>query len=310
MCLRKNWWRSLLFISVFCGTFAGNAQTISITDGLGEHHFSAPPKRVVVLDWDLLEQLLTLNIIPVGATELSSYQQWVVEPAIPSSIEEVGTRAEPNLEKISQLHPDVIIASRSQEDLLPLLQKISPVVYLPNFGREDNAGGVAIAHFNTLAELFDRKALAKQFLSNMDKRFTELKSKLANTFDEPPNVAVIRFSSLSTVFLYTDNSTLNYVLEQLALKPAIFLPARPWGIEQQRINSLQFINDGYVLYIKPFADENQLATSILWQSMPFVKQGHVNSVRPVWNYGGAFSLQLMAEALTESLLQVAPDHDR
>nr|WP_282557802.1 iron-siderophore ABC transporter substrate-binding protein [Providencia burhodogranariea] len=287
----------------------GNAQTISITDGLGEQHFAAPPKRVVALDWDLLEQLLTLNIVPVGATELSSYQQWVVEPAIPSSIEEVGTRAEPNLEKISQLHPDVIIATSSQEDLLPLLQKIAPVVYLPNFGREDNAGAVTIANFNTLAELFERTELAKQFLSNMDKRFTELKAKLAIAFDEQPSVAVIRFSSLSTVFLYTDNSTLNYVLEQLGLKPAILLPARPWGIEQQRINSLQFIDDGYVLYIKPFADESQLATSILWQSMPFVKQRHVNSVRPVWNYGGVFSLQLMAEALTESLLQVAPNHD-
>ncbi len=42
--------------------------------------------------------------------------------------------------------------------------------------------------------------------------------------------------------------------------------------------------------------------------MPFVKQGRINSVRPVWNYGGVFSL-LMAEALTESLLQVAPHND-
>lgn len=297
-------------LALILSIFTANVYAITITDALGEKQFAGPPKRVVVLDWDLLEQLLTLNVTPIGATELSGYQQWVVEPTAPSSIEEVGTRAEPNLEKIAALQPDAIIASSAQEDLLPLLQKIAPVVYLPNFSQKDDAGTVAIAHFNTLAQLFDRTELAEHYLTEMDKRFVQLKTQLARAFDKKPRVAAIRFSSLSTVFLYTDNSTLNYVLDKLALKPAILLPARPWGIEQQRINSLQFIDDGYVLYIKPFADEEQLSKSILWQSMPFVKQGHINSVRPVWNYGGVFSLQLMAKALTQSLLQVAPQHDR
>ncbi len=45
---------------------------------------------VLGLDWDLLEQLLTLEITPVGATELESYQQWVVDPVVPSSVKEVG----------------------------------------------------------------------------------------------------------------------------------------------------------------------------------------------------------------------------
>ncbi|EKT56258.1 iron-siderophore ABC transporter substrate-binding protein [Providencia sneebia] len=296
------------FISALLMITSNVAGAITITDSFGEQHFSKPPERVVVLDWDLLEQLLTLNITPVGATELSSYQQWVVEPPIPAIVEDVGTRAEPNLEKIAALHPDVIIASRSQEDLLPLLKTIAPVVYLPNFGVQDNAGNVAIDHFRTLAQLFDRNELADAFLDNMFQQFAKLRATIENQFPLPPAVAAIRFSSLNTVFLYTENSTLNYVLEQLALKPAISIPARPWGIEQQRINSLQFIDNGYVLYIKPFANENELADSILWQSMPFVKQGHVNSVRPVWNYGGVYSLQLMAEALTESLLQVTK-HD-
>lgn len=90
------------------------------------------PQRVVVLDWDLLEQLLTLDIIPVGATEIASYNQWVVQPAAPEVIQEVGTRAEPNLEKIAALKPDIILASASQQDLLPILERIAPVLYLPN----------------------------------------------------------------------------------------------------------------------------------------------------------------------------------
>ncbi len=46
--------------------------------------------------------------------------------------------------------------------------------------------------------------------------------------------------------------------------------------------------------------------SVLWRAMPFVQAGRVNSVRPVWSYGGAMSLRYSAEAITESLLAVAP----
>lgn len=306
MRLVLNWLRLSLIVNIL---FSFSTHALTINDAMGEQHFVSPPSRVVVLDWDLLEQLLTLNITPLGATELSSYQQWVVEPKIPSSVEEVGTRAEPNLEKIASLKPDVIIASSAQEDLLPLLKKIAPVIYLPNFSRQDNAGEIAIEHFKTLAQLFDRTELAKSYLNTLKARFSELQAQLQQAYPQSPRVAAIRFSSLSTLFLYTENSTLNYVLKQLSLEPAILLPARPWGIEQQRINALQYLNDDYVLYIQPFAEEEKLQQSILWQSMPFVKQGHVNSVRPVWNYGGVFSLQRMAEALTESLLEVAPHHD-
>lgn len=61
-----------------------------------------------------------------------------------------------------------------------------------------------------------------------------------------------------------------------------------------------------MLYFLPFAQQAQLEKSMLWQAMPFVRQARVNSVESVWNYGGAMSLQYIAEALTRSLLEVAP----
>lgn len=143
----------LLTSTLLCSFYT---RAYSVTDSRGIVEFNSPPQRVVVLDWDLLEQLLTLEVTPIGATELESYQQWVVDPVVPSSVKEVGTRAEPNLEQIAALKPDVIIASSAQEDLLPLLEKIAPVVYLSNFARQDDSGLVAIAHFKTLAHLFSK----------------------------------------------------------------------------------------------------------------------------------------------------------
>lgn len=279
---------------------------ITVVDSRGVQTFKQSPQRVVVLNWDLLEQVLALDIIPLAAPNVAGYQQWVVNPMAPNSIEEIGTRAEPNLEKIAYLKPDVIIAASPQKDLIPILERIAPVVYLENFGQQYDAALVAIQHFNVLAGLFGKETLAKQKLLHMDLQFELLRQKIKATFNTPPDVVALRFSTLNSVFLYTENSTTQYVLTQLGLANPLPYPAKAWGITQQRINSLQYIEEGYVLYIQPFPDEKKLAKSVLWQVMPFVQQGRVSSVRSIWNYGGAMSLLYMAEAMTDSLLAMAP----
>ncbi len=279
---------------------------IMIVDSRGVQTFKQSPERVVVLNWDLLEQVLALDIIPLAAPNVAGYQQWVVNPTAPNSIEEIGTRAEPNLGKIAQLKPDVIIAASPQKDLIPILERIAPVIYFENFGQQDDAALVAIQHFNALATLFGKETLAQQKLHHMDLQFELLRQQIKATFNTYPDVVTLRFSTLNSVFLYTENSTTQYVIPQLGLTNPLPYPAKAWGITQQRINSLQYIEQGYVPYIQPFPDEKKLATSVLWQAMPFVQQGHVSSVPSIWNYGGAMSLLYMAEAITDSLLAMAP----
>lgn len=284
---------------------AGHA-AVTINDDRGGHTFKTIPQRVVVLDWDLLEQTLSLGITPVGATETNGYRQWVGLPVLTENVAETGTRAEPNLEKIAGLKPDVILAGASQTDLIPLLEQIAPVIYLTNFSASDDAAPVAIRHLKTLGILFDKERLADEQLAALTQRFTELRNKLAAVYPPGTRVAVIRFSTLTTVFLPADNSAVNYVLHNLGLTPAIPLHAQPWGIAQRRINALQQVGDGYVLWLRPFPEEKKLADTRLWQAMPFVKQGKINGVAPVWNYGGVYSLQRMADAITDSLLEIAP----
>ena len=61
------------------------------------------------------------------------------------------------------------------------------------------------------------------------------------------------------------------------------------------------------MYFEPFAQQSQLAQSVMWNAMPFVRNGRVNAVASAWNYGGAVSIEYMAEALTTSLLAIAPN---
>ncbi|EPJ1441577.1 iron-hydroxamate ABC transporter substrate-binding protein [Vibrio parahaemolyticus] len=279
---------------------------ITVHDAYGAVTFEQVPQRVVVLNWDILEQVLALDIEPIAAPNLPGYRQWVVNPYAPESIEDIGTRAEPNLEKIASLKPDVILAASPQQDLIPLLRQIAPVVYLPNFSQNEAAAQTAIKHFRTLAVLFDKQELAEQKLAKLNNSFKQLRDKIRQHYSAPLDVLVMRFSTPNSVLLSTENSTTDYVVEQLGLTNPIKVSARAWGIKQDRINRLQNLEQSFVLYVQPFPQESKLNSSPLWQAMPFVKKQRVNSVRAVWAYGGAMSLQYMAEAITDSLIELAP----
>ncbi|MCV5222556.1 iron-siderophore ABC transporter substrate-binding protein, partial [Escherichia coli] len=68
---------------------------ITVHDAYGAVTFEQVPQRDVVLNWDILEQVLALDIEPIAAPNLPGYRQWVVNPYAPESIEDIGTRAEP-----------------------------------------------------------------------------------------------------------------------------------------------------------------------------------------------------------------------
>lgn len=306
---------AVLVCDIACLGAPQTRAAVTITDSRGPVMLSAPPARVVVLDWDLLEQVLELDVTPVGAPELAGYRQWVVRPELPNPpggagpqdsagpVADVGTRAEPNLERIAALHPDVILAASPQKDLLEALGRIAPVVYLANFAASDQAGEVAMGHFTTLATLFGKQDLARRKLDAMHRRFAELKAQLAAAMGPSATVLPMRFANTTSVFVYCANSTASYVLDRLGLASAMPLEPKPWGIAQKRFKDLGGLDSAWVLYVLPFPEEEKMRQTMLWQSMPFVRQGRIRAVRPVWNYGGAMSMLYLAEAFTESLLR-------
>ncbi|MDF4777284.1 iron-siderophore ABC transporter substrate-binding protein, partial [Vibrio parahaemolyticus] len=140
-----------------------------------------------------------------------------------------------------------------------------------------------------------------------DASFAQMRQRIRHYYSSPLSVLVMRFSTPNTVLLATENSTTDYVVRKLGLQAPIKEDPRAWGVKQDRINRLQSLQNSYVLYVQPFPEERKLKESPLWQAMPFVKKQRVNSVRAVWAYGGAMSLQYTAEAITDSLIELAPE---
>ena len=93
----------VIVVSLLLSFFSHAAEMIE--NQVSSHPFAETPKRVVVLNWDLLEQVLALGVTPVGAPELESYRLWVVKPEAPKEITDIGSRSEPNLPHHQQGEP-------------------------------------------------------------------------------------------------------------------------------------------------------------------------------------------------------------
>ncbi len=282
--------------------------SIIVKDSLGEHHFTAIPQRIIALDWAATENLLELGIVPLAIADTGDYQRWVRVPALPKSMIDVGTRDAPNIERIAQLQPDVIIIGGHQQALLDKLQPIAPVLMFTNYSRKHHNPTVAKQHFLSLAALFQKQGLAQQRLDAQEDQLKRWRQHIARHFQgAPPPVVTVRFNNTALVWVYGDNAMPQYTLEQLGLQNAFPQPITQWGVTQKKIMELAAVENGVVLYFEPFEQKNQLFSSPLWQAMPFVRQQRVAALPSVWSYGGPLSVTTIAKAITEQLLAITPE---
>lgn len=287
---------------------APDAGLIVVRDSMGEKTFRTHPKRAVALQWDILENLIALGITPVGAGNIAPWNAWVVDPKLPEGIADVGTRAEPNLERIAALKPDVILIGPTQLDLLPQFSELAPVLVFENY-RADAPQGEAqteIAQLRELGRLFGREAEAEAVVKRIETGLQELGAKVRAAFGKPPEVQVIRFSSLTTLFVYTPNSITDYALRCMGIRQPFVRPSASYGLTQVRIRDLKDLEDAYVIYARPFSLEKKVMNSILWSATPFARKGRVAAAEAYWSHGGALSILVTAERVVAALLTLAP----
>lgn len=283
------------------------AQTTIIEDSLGQHQFDNIPQRVIAIDWASVENLIELGVPPIAMAGKKDYQTWVRIPALPDAIIDIGTRDAPNIERISQLKPDVIFISGMQKNLLPKLRAIAPTLVFEGHSKDHNNYHAARNIFTEQSKLFNKQALAKQKLAAMEQRFNELKTQLNNHFAQGlPKVTTIRFNNAALAWVYGDNAMPQYALEQLGISSAMPLPTTQWGLVQKKIVELGKIDNGIVLYFEPFDQKDKLFSSPLWNAMPFVGKEHFAAVPATWTYGGPMSVLYLAEAMSAQLLTIEP----
>lgn len=157
----------------------------TIVHDFGTTELKKAPKRIVILDNLYGEILDPLDITPVGATtgqadsqELSTLFKKQYKDA---KVVSVGWQGNPDLDKIAELKPDLILMTGEQEDLYEELSEIAPTV-----GYQINTDENWDYHETSLkvAEIFDKRDEMKKDLDRVDAReavFAEnVKAKFGN----------------------------------------------------------------------------------------------------------------------------------
>ena len=239
-------------------------------------------KRIVVLEFSLLDDLLALGVTPIG-TASSQADEGGDPPYLAAkmaNIARVGTRQQPNLEQIMALKPDLIIADTTfQSALYPQLQKIAPTIMLNGLN-----GDIQIqkANLKILAKLTNTNS---QYQAQL-KQLNQTMHKAIQLGQAYPGSTLIGFADDKGQFhALTANALASNVLAKLN-HPNVITVSRKTQAVMIPVETMITKNPDNIIILLTDGNKQQLAKlqkNPLWQQVPAVKAGHVYLMdRDIW----------------------------
>ncbi|HEU5138981.1 MAG TPA: iron-siderophore ABC transporter substrate-binding protein [Bacillales bacterium] len=296
---------------------ASSERTITIKDAYGKQTIKGTPENIVVLEWFYAAHLLTLGIQPAGVADVDGFSKWVsTKTELAESVQDVGTRQEPNLEAISRANPDLIIAAKFRhEQILDRLKDIAPVVTFAPYSKEaqKNLYQEMVNEFKTVSKIVDKEKEAEQEIADLNQFYKKQKQRIKDAgLLGSKYIACLAFSSQNSPILrlYTDNSIVVQVMNRLGLKNAYHSDqVEQYGFTKANVAALQNYQeeDLHFFYIVQEDDnifENQLKGNPVWENLSFVKAGnthHLPGDTPV--FGGISSMKILAERIVDSIVK-------
>ncbi|MGW3296876.1 iron-siderophore ABC transporter substrate-binding protein [Streptomyces xiamenensis] len=119
----------------------GGAFPVTVATAFGDVTIEEEPQRVVALGWGDAETALALGVQPVGASDWLAFGGEGVGPWAEGLYDEapelIGTM-EPELERIAELDPDLILDLNSSgtQERYDMLERIAPTVGIPEGGQQ------------------------------------------------------------------------------------------------------------------------------------------------------------------------------
>lgn len=191
---------------------AGHAFAVTVQDERGTFTLDKTPQRIVVLELSFADALAAVDVSPVGIADDNDINR--ILPEVRARLkpwQSVGTRAQPSLEAISALKPDLIIADSSRHSgIYGALQNIAPVILLKsrNETYAENLQSAAL-----IGDLVGRSAQMKARLARHKQLMAQWASQL------PKGTLAIFGTSREQQFnLHTRETYTGSVLTALGLK--------------------------------------------------------------------------------------------
>ncbi|WP_245682018.1 ABC transporter substrate-binding protein [Actinomadura kijaniata] len=258
----------------------------TVRHAMGEARVPETPKRVVVLDTDKLDTMLTLGMTPVGAAlpDQAAGMPGYLGAGF-AKAKSVGTLQEPDVEAIAALKPDLILGSRfRQEKFYNELSKVAPTVFT------ERIGVTWKQNFLLDAEALGRKAEGEAKLKAYEERARQLGTRLGDP--AAMKISLIRFMP-DEIRQYGPDSFAGIVLKDTGLgRPEgqllkdkadkRFAPLSPERVDQA---------DGDFVFVAAYGEkaaqeQAKVTGGPLWQKLTAVRDKHAQVVDDeIWMTG-------------------------
>lgn len=274
-----------------------------IQHALGKTCVPDDPQKLVTLSLQTLANALILGIQPVGSTNQDI--EYIFPRYLDGKTKEtkpLGSNAQPSIEKISLLKPDLILGWQISSGSYSLLSRIAPTVLYDWQGT-----GTWRRYFDFMAEVLGREESAQEAWNNYYKRVEALKDSLGNRYTDK-KISFVYFccNGFGSQAL---NSFSGSILEDVELQ-------RP---KSQAITSLPYGEisfseedipkaDGDVLFVAAYFESdkaylNQIMEKPLWKSLKAVQQNRVYVVdAETWRGGNLIAANAMIDDLYKHLV--------
>lgn len=303
---------------------------VSMTDGLGRTvELDKPASRVAVLEWQEIEDAISLCVDPVAVASPDDYGTYVSAEALPDDVVNAGERGEPDLDAIYGANPDLIIVEAYTEDdavLTQLEDRDVPVLAVTGADAEDQIGTVK----NTLSmigEATGRSARAEEVNQEFDDHLAAAREELADTvttLDDRDQTDFLYFdgwveSGDLTIRPYTSGALMTQLGEELGMTSAWTDDVNEsygdggvdpaYGLAQTDIEGLTAVGDANLFYTgsQGGADDyvSAMTSNPIWNNLSAVEEDHTYEFpNDLWAAGGPRSCIQLIDAFVEAVKAV------
>ncbi|WP_066172173.1 ABC transporter substrate-binding protein [Gordonia hydrophobica] len=276
---------------------AGSGDPYTVEHAMGTTELPGVPARIVVLDSPHLDALVALGITPVGAPEVRVGQGFPAYLADKlADTEPVGGIAEPDIDAIANLAPDLIIGAKVRhEAIYDQLTAIAPTVFSENSGtdwtEQATITAAAVNQSGRMAEL----------LRALDERAVEVGNKVGA---KGTTASIVRFRP-DNFRLYGPQTFSGSLLTTMGFD----LGDRDWNEYSMMELSPELyeqIDGDVAFYMSPGGDadaSSQKTITALWSGIPSVKANKAFEVEDdTWMVGiGVIGAGLVLDQVEDKL---------
>lgn len=291
------------------GSEAASSDPVTVTDQVGrEVTLEAPAERVVALEWQQVENLLTLGVEPVGVADVEGYTTWNSAEELDASTPDVGTRGEPSIDAVLAQDPDLIIVEGYDKAAAdPFADSDVPVLVTTGADAEDAVGHMRET-FELVAEVTGRTDEAESVLEEFDAALEDGRTALEDADLETREFvyldAYLDGSNIS-IRPFGQGSLMGELGEELGLTNVWKGEVDPlYGLGSTDVEGLTAVGDAMLFYTDTESETwtTALEGNRVWDNLGFVQDDRVYPFPDgIWTFGGPRSSMQVVDAYVDLL---------